>query len=340
MFVRRVDIKEFRGIKSCDKPLEFSNFTVLVGRNNSGKTSVLEALSLLPLPNHNLPYHNDSRVNLLSNLHAGSSSLIYGYSGIASINYKIHPRKKGRLLTWRITLRPRGDANLFIEGMDQEKIRSDPTTVAEAMGLQVKRRGPGFEKVLSRVLFFPSRTTFMDGLLSRLHDEPNRYLVTKFGAHTRVAKNLISECVDDVYTELFFGPELSGRKELPDGNVLYIKIKDLGAGIEKVALFALWLEALRPDLVLWDDFEGSAHPTLIKILLKWLSKKQWQVILSTHSIDVLSSLLDVRPENAKVIQLKKTDGDILFHKDLDLEDLENLIEANQDPRMLVDLLGL
>ena len=92
--------------------------------------------------------------------------------------------------------------------------------------------------------------------------------------------------------------------------------------------------------MLWDDFEASAHPTLVKVLLNWLCKKDWQVVLSTHSIDVLNSLLDVKPKNAKVIQLKKTDEDILIHQDLSLDDLESLFEANQDPRILVDRLGL
>jgi predicted ATP-dependent endonuclease of OLD family len=39
-----MDIKEFRGIECCKTPLSLSNFTVLVGRNNSGKSSILESL--------------------------------------------------------------------------------------------------------------------------------------------------------------------------------------------------------------------------------------------------------------------------------------------------------
>ncbi|MDF2956652.1 MAG: hypothetical protein OD814_000274 [Candidatus Alkanophagales archaeon MCA70_species_1] len=46
MFVSQVNIREFRGIRSCKKPLEFSKFTVLVGRNNSGNPFFLEKLSL------------------------------------------------------------------------------------------------------------------------------------------------------------------------------------------------------------------------------------------------------------------------------------------------------
>jgi len=119
-----------------------------------------------------------------------------------------------------------------------------------------------------------------------------------------------------------------------------VKVKDLGDGIEKVVLIALWLEALKPSLVLWDDFEGSAHPSLIKGLLEWLSNKPWQVIMTTHSIVVLTSLLEVRPKDTKVIQLKKTNDDIFLHEDLTIDQLEDLIETSQDPRKLVDSLKL
>ena len=156
-----------------------------------------------------------------------------------------------------------------------------------------------------------------------------------------MAKELVNNCVDDKYTEILFAPELSARKDRGEGiSPLYVKVKDLGDGIEKVVLIALWLEALKPSLVLWDDFEGSAHPSLIKGLLEWLSKKPWQVIMSTHSIDVLTSLLDVRPKDTKVIQLKKTNDDILLHEDLTIEQLEDVIETSQDPRKLVDSLKL
>lgn len=335
MFVSQMNIHEFRGIKNCDEPLEFSDFTVLIGRNNSGKSSVLEALSLLPFPSDwHLPYYNDTRINLLTRIHGGQSSMIYAYSGTATIDYIISNK------AWKVTLRDNGRVSLDIEGIGPTQTRANVVaSVAKALGLQMSTSVS--EDINRKVFFIPSNTSFMDAILQAMASDQNRYFIMKTGAHTRVTRELINKCVDDRYTEILFAPELSARKELPDSNVLYIKIKDLGDGIEKVVLLVLWLEALNPALILWDDFEGSAHPTLIKSLLNWLcKKKKWQVVLSTHSIDVLSSLLDVKPKNAKVIQLKKTAGDILIHEYIELEDLENLIDANQDPRILVDRLSL
>jgi len=76
------------------------------------------------------------------------------------------------------------------------------------------------------------------------------------------------------------------------------------------------------------------------MLLKWLSDKDCQVIISTHSIDVLRALLEVKSEDTTVLQLKKTANDILLHEALTLDELKDMIYASHDPRLLVDALKL
>lgn len=337
MFVKQVNIQEFRGIKNCNNPLEFSDFTVLIGRNNSGKSSVLEALSLLPFPHtgFRLPYYNESRTELLAQLLGGKSSLVYAYSGFAKIEYVIKDKK------WTLSFDERSEPKLEIENIPPEHMLSNPqNSTAKALGIL-----PGIEttREINRMVFFiPNDTSFLEKISSAMQEVSNRDFIIKTGAHVRVAK-LINDCVDDEYSEVLFSPELRFRKELPD-NIFYIKIKDLGDGIKKIILLFLWLEALKPALILWDDFEGSAHPSLISKVLSWLEKRRkdynWQIILATHSIDVLNTILDLKPVDTKVIQLKKTTNDVLIHKNLDLEELENLFDANQDPRKLVDLLEI
>ena len=48
--VKTIDLREFRGIRELEKPIPLSSFNVLVGRNNAGKSAVLEALYLLSKP--------------------------------------------------------------------------------------------------------------------------------------------------------------------------------------------------------------------------------------------------------------------------------------------------
>ena len=64
------------------------------------------------------------------------------------------------------------------------------------------------------------------------------------------------------------------------------------------------------------------------------------MIMSTHSLDVLTSLLELQPEDTSVLLLKKTKDDILIHENLTLDKLEDIIETSQDPRRLADSLRL
>jgi len=339
MLIESINLREFRGILRCEKSLNLSDFTVLVGRNNSGKSSILEALALFPKPEYQVPYSGQSRLEFVASLHAGRSSLVYGYSGYASVEYMVDGKR------WNLQFDESGRTTEFaIENYDSQTLQTDPFSCIgrELRDRLAQTRPPSVGEKISRMVFFiPNDTSFMNELARLTGEEKSRDMITKGGAHARIAKELINKCVDDKYTEILpFSPQLRVRKERVDGQPLYINVKDLGDGVEKVAIATLWLDAIDPFLVLWDDFEGSAHPTLIRELLRWLSNKKWQVILSTHSIDVLSSLTEVGPKEARVIQLKKTNEDILYHEILTIDELEDILDSSQDPRMIVDSLKL
>ena len=325
MLIHQVDIKEFRGIKKCKEPIKLSKFNVLIGRNNSGKSTILGALSLLPSPFLKEPSGSD-RLLFLSNLLGGRSSLIYGYWGEAELNFKINEN------SWKISIRDTGSIGLSINNETTDPM--SPANIASKLNLK------NIQRVEKLIFFIPNSSGFIKMLIENLLKDANWSFVMKEGAHFRVA-NQISECVDDKYTEILISKNtLCARKEFPKKGPFYIKLEDLGDGIEKAIAVMLFVEAFRPDVILWDDFEAAAHPTLIRMLLNWLSKGRWQVVLSTHSIDVLDRLLEVRPKDAQIIQLKKTEDDILLQEKLSLEELEDIMEANQDPRLLVDALHL
>jgi len=88
VLVKSLDPKEFRGVRRLSKPIELEDFTVLIGRNNVGKTSILEALYLLTWPFQSaitIPPYSASPMSMVSKLHGDPSSLVYGYAGEASI---------------------------------------------------------------------------------------------------------------------------------------------------------------------------------------------------------------------------------------------------------------
>jgi predicted ATPase len=160
----------------------------------------------------------------------------------------------------------------------------------------------------------------------------------KEGYHIYLAK-LLNQFVNDEYSELVFLEPISLRKVLRD-NIVYLPINDLGSGAEKAIKIMALLKVMSPKLVIIDDFESGFHPSLINLFLEWLKNEKWQTVISTHSIDVLNRLTDISPEHATIIKLNKSKEDVLSHESLKLEDLEDIMNANIDPRKLGDVLGL
>ncbi len=121
---------------------------------------------------------------------------------------------------------------------------------------------------------------------------------------------------------------------------MYIRLDDAGEGVKRAIITILLLETISPKLVLWDDFGSTEHPSLLKKEIQWLSKKDWQVVLATHSIDVLYELLDSDIEDLNILLLNKKADDTTVFKSLSIDELNGLMNGNSDPRLLVEALGV
>jgi len=322
MVVQRLDVEEFRGIKRCETPIELSAFNILIGRNNSGKSTILEALSLLPgLKVHDY-FTDKEKIQELLNLHRSvpkdNKSLIYLYAGSSKIQYFIDHELKEVVIT---------------ENDYRELFRKEKLVNYDSIG---KFFEVSDKQLRDSVIFIPNNTSIIEKMETKM--KSLKELIMKKGFHVKVAESL-SKCVDDIYSEMVFLDPMSIRKVFP-GNSVYIELRDLGAGAEKAIKLMALLEAVNPKLLLIDDFGAGFHPALIRMVLNWLKEKEWQVVISTHNIDVLYNLIEVNLEKATIIQLYKSDEDILSHNVLTLNDLEDLFNANTDPRLLTDALHL
>lgn len=320
MFVNSLNIKEFRGIKSCKGPIKFSNFTVIIGRNNSGKSTILEALSLLPHPELQNVIDWAQKKDFLLHLHPGSyTRLLYLYAGISILEYNLK----------NIFMRIEIEDSRFKTFLG-EKETEELDHVAKSLGTERKY-------LESFVIFIPDTADILNKLENRL--EVHKELLTKKGFNIKLA-NILNEFVNDKYSEIIFVNPIMLRKVYLNNKIAYIRLAELGSGAEKVIKIMAFLEVFSPQLVIIDDFEARLHPSLVKLFLKWLKEKNWQTIISTHSIDVLYHLIDINPKDTTILQLNKSNEDILSHKSLPLEELEDILNANIDPRSLVDNLGL
>jgi len=323
LFISEIDVNEFRGIKRCKKPVKLSKFNVLIGKNNSAKSSLLEALYLCPSPQIDSIYKKGNKIDQITKLHSGRDGLVYGYSGNATMMYNVNNT------SFAIEITSDGGTHILID--------NEATGSLEDISKMLKIPEPKLKDIS---IYIPNDTGTINeyaGYVSNMENE-----IVKIGANKRVAE-FVNRCIDEEYTEVLWKRDgISCRKELPDGSLLYPKLDDLGDGIKRATIIMLLLEARSPHLVLWDDFETASHPTLIRAQLEWLSKKDWQVVLSTHSIDVLYQLLELEISSAdlQILQMRKLNDDTLVYESLTIDDLDDLMNANADPRRLVDALGV
>ena len=342
MFVRSLSLSRFRGVRETEEPIRLRKFNVLLGRNNSGKTTVLEALSLLPHPSAELPWISPdipAKVPkawtapprawmIIRWLHRGDlPTLLYRYHGIARVSYELEVGAK--------ILKP----EVEISAENCELLTDGAYTDWDIMADELNLPKPDMDELAKLVLFIPDSDEFMRRLSRAVYE--NFELVEATGAHNRVVGEVIDKCVDEKFTEVVpFKQELRLRRECPDGTSFHVRLEDVGDGLERVVPVLLWLGTLRPKLVLWDDFEANMHPSLVGAVLEWLAERDWQVVLATHSLDVLYALLDVWPEDAQLILLCRTADDVLRASYMELEELDRAVRAHQDPRYLVEWLKL
>ena len=61
--IHTLKIKNFRGFESFEHVFGFSNFICLIGRGDSGKTTILEAISRVLSPSWNLSFYDTDFYN-------------------------------------------------------------------------------------------------------------------------------------------------------------------------------------------------------------------------------------------------------------------------------------
>jgi len=335
MIVKDLRITEFRGIKSCKSPIELSNFNVLIGRNNCGKSTILEALSLLPSPLISEYITGRDKIEFIKNLHYREESLninrrsyktlIYQYAGTALIEYNRIGEKVFNISMKENQIIPNFGVNEIINSIISKLKGTKPPKQLEYIDkfLEMIKKPSSLS-----VLFIPYDTQYIKEMEKKI--DSLKEIIIKKGIHVQVAKSL-NKCVDDEYSEILFGDPIRIRKIFSD-NFTYVRISDLGSGAEKLIKIMLLIESITPELILIDDIEAGLHPTMINIFLKWLINRGSQVVISTHSIDVLYKLTEINPSDCNVLFLKKSREDNLKYDKLSLDEIEVLLNANTDPR--------
>jgi len=321
-----ISVENFRGISRTPEPLPLSKFTVLIGLNGSGKSALLEALYMLP-PAGSLPLINYARADAIISAHLALSGLFYRYGDHATLRMGV------------------GDSKIEIELLERPMGVVPPPEFYRLDEGHFARMNPGWQEAARALDIDPGELSSYSILVTGGDDWRRRIAqgltitsswnaVTRSGIHTRLVRDFVrSGALPEEFTEVLLAQDGLRLRSERDGSAFYVRLEDAAAGLRSLLTAALWIGTVNPRLVLWDDFEANAHPSLIEHALRWLSSLDSQVVMATHSIDVLYELVMGNYEFS-VLRLRRSPDDELTAERLDADDVERNFEGGMDPRKI------
>jgi energy-coupling factor transporter ATP-binding protein EcfA2 len=336
--IHQLRLRNFKGV--VEGEAELDKLTILVGPNNSGKTTILEALFLAPNPLRQVPYVPTTAVQLLLEYHKtlsekGYTFLLNKYIANNMVikvddlellfikDYWVRYRYIYKLPpSWICILHVFGETgNFFDLGYlhpdGNVEVRLDVQIADNTLLLSTKLAKFAHEYLQSR--WIEILNTRAPALISR---EVSRF---------------VSEEYVNVTAEPFMAGSMTFYVMLADGT--RIRLSDLGAGVHLYVVNKLLYEHYRPDVVLWDDLETHFNPRLLTHVAEWfadLVEEGKQVIVSTHSLEVVETLTAF-VEDAAVLLTSLRDGKLKVRK-LGPKELEEWAKAGIDPRYAEALL--
>jgi energy-coupling factor transporter ATP-binding protein EcfA2 len=328
--IHQLRLRNFKGV--VEGEAELDKLTILVGPNNSGKTTILEALFLAPNPLRQVPYVPTTAVQLLLEYHKTLSETGYTFllNKYIANNMVIKvddlellfTKINGSGIAVKVTyLSQSGETGIldlgYLRPDGNVEVRSNVQIADNTLLLSTKLAKFAHEYLQSR--WIEISNTRAPALISR---EVSRF---------------VSEEYVNVTAEPFTAGSMTFYVMLADGT--RIRLSDLGAGVHLYVVNRLLYEHYRPDVVLWDDLETHFNPRLLTHVAEWfadLVEEGKQVIVSTHSLEVVETLTAF-VEDAAVLLTSLRDGKLKVRK-LGPKELEEWAKAGIDPRYAEALL--
>lgn len=332
--ITSLDISRFRGIRDLSLP-QLGRINLVVGDNNSGKTSVLEALQLLRSPGLGNIYRIARQRESMFGLNTSSiyENLIYMFAdeggryefGVSSTidGKEVSQSIKGSVL--RILLEP-GEIDMATRRMIEESGTGLETDVFN--GEAEYRDGDKIHKDSIHV----NRYSRVTGTAVSAVDS---YRIVYISPFEHLKGNTISLIVrNEEYKKIclkalqLFDPDIEDmmilRSDINDRPVEYLKHRSLGVmplstygdGIKKVLVLSNAIATAERGILLIDEIETAIHKKyyldIFSFLVKAAKAFDVQVFITTHSIEAIDGLLatqnyveNMKDDDITVVTLKR-----------------------------------
>lgn len=345
--VADLTIHRFRGLRDLELR-GLGQVSILVGENNSGKTSVLEALKLYTAPDspwtwieaagQREPRPFTSRVDRLRYLFPGgregeqtgaddAAIKIAGGGSLVSATYRNLRRSGVERVRPGETYRDEGDvesieaADLERRGIEINVKLGDEQGVAELDPMRfwederftsrVRRAGSG----RGCVVISP-----YDHWLRQLAVPVSKAKLEGFGDTVLEAVRILDPRISDI--EVLAHRPTAPVVYLREAGAGRLPLSAFGDGLRRVLLIALALpDVAEGGVLLIDEVETAVHVSVLGEVFRWLveasRRQKVQVVVTTHSLEALDAILaadTTTEEDVVAYRLSRAEGGVVVKR--------------------------
>lgn len=310
-FISKLQIKAFRGVKDLSLD-NLSAVNVLVGANNSGKTSVLEAIRFLSnstdtgrivnLARQRSVGNKEVLIDQFSSLyHQESDQSFYKIDLSADINdASYHCESEGSL---DVQFNTAGEEQKVFQYSIQLQDSEGNSTIFNSK--IVAGKTPSSSKKASSSLFhslyLPSGISYYQNCVNLL-----RFNFISFNKSDLVdILQSFDSSIQDVSV-------MDSSIYLHDSFGGTLPLFAFGTGLQKAVLFSIIMSSVPDGIILIDEIDNAINMSVFHKIFPWFIQKckehNIQAFVTTHSAEAIDAILESQNDNddIRIITLRKT----------------------------------
>jgi AAA15 family ATPase/GTPase len=305
LFLKGIDINNFRGIKHLYTN-NFGSINLITGKNNSGKTTLLESIFLCAGPcNPSLLFQINAR--------RGLERISQKQSTISYLHNKLDTKN-----VISITARPKNQAKytikIFERALDESTIddlsdESSTTTPSDSLIVELEYQQSGKSKYTSKAIVGPNSLK-IKGSKNIFSDSVYISAGYRFDHDTQAERysDLDKANLVPTYEKLleFFEEKILRTSLVIENNETIIHfdvgfgllpLPALGSGITRLSAILLALSKGRNAIVIIDEIENAFHHSCLENVWASISElanmSNCQVFAATHSEECIQAAINV-----------------------------------------------
>ena len=351
--LRTLVLRGYRGFESY-RMTDLARVNLVVGKNNSGKTSILEAVELLASDGHLSTFHNAAqrRGETAAYYRKGYgpciSNLFFGHRCEPGDCFELSSKDGSREL--RVTIVTLDDIpdvdwlrrppyvddapepalvmSIVSNGKDTEALFpiSEDGSILDYRS--ASRRGESLDKPVR----FLALESFASAAMGKAWNE-----ILTSGRETEIVKDmeLLLPDIDSIHFLASDRPAGSGILIGRRGTGRRMPIASYGDGMRRLLAFRLALVGAADGVLLIDEIDAGLHWTVMedvwRLLVKVAERSNVQIFATTHSkdcIDGLATLIRAHPDVADQVSIQKIDPSL--PQAISLQGVQISVAVDQD----------